>query len=697
MKLEVLIGSISILWPLWASAAPSATGRPPSPAPATASPSGDGARSPLREQPLWDDVQAGALVLYGEDDGPGQLAPQLSQRAELRVTGLVARARVVQSFENQSDDLVHAVYTFPLPETAAVDGLTLSVGERRIVGEIRERAAAQRSFEQASRGGHKASLVEQRRPNVFSTRVANIGPHETVEVELRYQQDVRYDSGTFALEFPATLTPRYAPADAPEALLGLTPPFSIEDGPTLSLELTLDAGFPLQRIESPSHALKVQASGKGGNGPVRVSLAQGEVLADRDVRLEWTAMPDAAPRSALFEERFGGERYALLMLLPPDPGLDPDGRLPRETTFVIDTSGSMSGTSIEQARLSLESGLAALRSVDRFNVIQFDDRASAFFPRPVLATPEHVRRALRHVQQLTADGGTEMLSALDLAFDVAPASEALSQVVFVTDGSVANEADVFRFIEGNLGSRRLFTVGIGSAPNRYFMRSAARLGRGTFTAVSDVHEVGARMQTLWTKLDAPLVRQIDVDFGGDGRAEALPGRVPDLYRGEPLVVVAKLGAAGSHVRVRGQRAGQAFDVQLPLGARFGTGTTGTSGELGIHRLWARRQIETLMDRVILGERQEQIRPQVTALALEHGLLSEYTSLVAVEPARTVAGPGREVAVASAMPAGNAMFGNMPQTATPAPLYLLVGAVSLVSAWAVRPRRRRTPANAPGAH
>lgn len=133
-----------------------------------------------------------------------------------------------------------------------------------------------------------------------------------------------------------------------------------------------------------------------------MSLAQGEVLADRDVRLEWAPTPDGAPRSALFEERFGGERYALLMLLPPDPGLDPDGRLPRETTFIIDTSGSMSGTSIEQARLSLESGLAALHPADRFNVIQFDDSASAFFPRPVPATPEHVQRALRRVRLLEA-------------------------------------------------------------------------------------------------------------------------------------------------------------------------------------------------------------------------------------------------------------------------------------------------------
>jgi Ca-activated chloride channel homolog len=666
MKLEVLIGSISLLWPLWASAAPSPVSGPPLQAPP----------APRTGEAPGDEPRAGALLLYAEEASPARLAPQLSQRVELRVTGLIGRAHVVQSFQNQSDDVVHAVYTFPLPETAAVDGLTLRVGERRIVGEIRERAAAQRSFEQAAERGQKASLIDQQRPNLFSTRLANIGPHETVEVELSYQQEVTYDAGAFALEFPATLTPRYA--TAPEAQAGVTPPFTIEDGPTLSLDVTLDAGVPLQRIASPSHALKVQASAAG---PVHVSLAQGEVLADRDVRLEWAPAPDGAPRSALFEEQLGTERYALLMLLPPDPGLDAEGRLPRETTFIIDTSGSMSGASMQQARLSLESGLAALRPVDRFNVIQFDDTASAFFPRPVPATAEHVREAQRRVRQLDADGGTEMLTALVLAFDVAAASEALSQVVFVTDGSVGNEPEVFRFIEHNLGPRRLFTVGIGAAPNRYFMRGAARLGRGTFTSVSDANEVGARMQALWTKLDAPLVRNVDVDFGGDGRAEVLPARVPDLYRGEPLVVVAKLGAAGPAVRVRGQRAGRAFDAQLPLRSRA------AAGEVGIHRLWARRQIESLMDRVIEGEDEERIRPRVTALALKHRLLSQYTSLVAVDPARSVAGPGQDVAVPNAVPAGNTMFGNMPRTATPGPLYLIVGGLALGAAWWLRPRRR----------
>jgi len=680
-----------MLWPLWASAAPP----PASPAHQRAGARAPGAeREPQKAPPAPGDAHAGELIFYDdEDDDSGWLAPQVSNVVEIQVTGLIARARVAQSFENLSEEVVHATYVFPLPETAAVDGLTLTVGKRRIVGEIREREAAARSFERAKRQGKKASLIEQERPNLFTTQVANIGPHETVKIELSYQQDVRYDSGTFSLEFPSTLTPRYVPEhsqDVPEHSQGSavngTPPVDFDGaGPTLELAVTLDAGMPLQRITSPSHRLTLTQSAT--RAPVRVALEDGEVLADRDFRLEWAPAPSNAPTSAVFEELFGGERYALLMLLPSDARLDPRGRMPRETSFIIDTSGSMSGTSIEQARQALESGLGELLPDDRFNVVEFNSSATRLFDETVPATAQNVQRALRWVRALRADGGTEMLSALDLALAAPPQGGYLSQVVFVTDGSVGNETEVFRFLQGHLERRRLFTVGIGSAPNQYFMRSAARFGRGTFTAIASATEVGSRMNELWDKLSTPLMSQLALAFPGDSQAETWPERVPDLYRGEPLVVVAKLGATTRSVRVEGRRAGEAFTAELPLAVTAGTGAAAARTERGIHRLWARRKIEDLMDRVTLGQSEEELRPQVTALALRHHLLSKYTSLVAVDKLRSVEGPGSDVAVPNALPAGNSMFGNMPQTATPAPTCLLFGAVSLLAAWIVHKRPR----------
>ncbi len=659
-----------------------------------------------------DAAGAGMLLLRSPADDEAWLAPQVENDVELRVTGMIARATVEQTFENPSDEVVEAIYVFPLPETAAVDGLVLDVGSRRIVGEIRERQEARQAFERAKSQGKKASLLEQERPNLFTTSVANIGPGEIVKVELSYQQDVRYDAGHFSLAFPSTLTPRYIPgketfehgfsgagwgaatAQVPDAPR-VTPPIMLQGGPTLEVKVTLDAGFPLKSVTSASHTVDVTPLA-AAPGPVTVTLRHQE-LADRDFLLEWEPRPDSAPRSALFEEEYKGQRYAMLMLLPPDAALDPTGRINREAIFVIDTSGSMSGTSMEQAQQALVTGLGKLQAGDTFNVIEFNSEAQRLFEEPVPVTHENVDKARRWVGRLSADGGTEMLSALQLALGSRSAGERLRQVVFITDGSVGNEGELLQYIQGNLASQRLFTVGIGSAPNQYFMRGAARFGRGTFTNVSDTSEVSSVMNELWSKIDAPVMSDLALSWKNGPKSETWPERLPDLYRGEPLVVLAKLDRGATAAGLVARRSGQEYKTELAFsalpasaapshpGAAGATKATATGrrAEQGLHRLWARRKIEGLMDRMIEGASEQEIRPKVTALAIEHHLMSKYTSLVAVDKTRSVDAPGRSVPVANALPEGNAMFGNLPQTATPGPTCLLTGFVSLTSAWLLR--------------
>jgi Ca-activated chloride channel family protein len=689
-KLHGLFCLALIAWPLAAQAEPRAS----APAAQRAEPAG--ARAERRVFSA-DAAQAGVLLLRGQTDESTWLAPIVSNVVELRVTGMIARAEVKQVFENPSDDVVEAVYVFPLPETAAVDALTLEIGERRIVGEVQEREKAERVFERARQEGKKAALVEQARPNLFSTRVANIGPGETVSVALEYQQDVTYDAGQFSLYFPSTLTPRYLPGSADDAPGGsaersvkqrdaarITPPFVQGDGPSLELTVELDAGFPVAGLISPSHAIDVSGT-PGSAGPLSVNLSRGAELADRDFRLEWRLKPDRAPHVAVFEEEFKGQRFALIMAMPPQPGGEHAPHVPREAVFVIDTSGSMAGTSIEGARRALEGGLDRLRPSDHFNVIEFNSEAHRLFDQAEPASPANLDVARGWVRSLVADGGTEMLPALQLALGTPGRTEQLGQVVFITDGSVGNESELFQFIQDNLHSRRMFTVGIGSAPNHHFMRSAAHFGRGSFTYVADPAEVAAKMGELWRKLDAPAVTDLALRFGGTAPAEIWPERLPDLYRGEPLVILAKLDPNESSATLLGKQLGQNFTRSLELNRAGFSTTPSKRKQRGVHRLWARRKIEGLMDRVIEGTPEEQIRPRVTALALEHHLVSKYTSLVAVDKTRSVDAPGHSVAVANAVPAGNAMFGNLPSTATPGPTCLLLSLLSFTSAWWVRRR------------
>jgi Ca-activated chloride channel homolog len=651
------------------------------------------------------DEGGGMLWVEGEGDEPW-LAPQVSTELDLVVTGMIARARVEQVFENPSDEAVEAVYVFPLPDDAAVDGLIMTVGERRIVGEVREREDAERRYERAANAGKKASLVSQERPNVFTTSVANIGPGELVSVRITYQQGVRYDQGEFSLLFPSTLTPRYNPGgarhgDAGTPLLGaldkgvpgvarsrlpgvsgsrvldaarITPPVLLDgSGPLFDVTVALDAGLPLETIESPSHAIDIDRS---SSGRVAITLSEGPMLADRDFRLRWRPKASAAPSAAVFSEEFAGERYALLMVVPPQASAEGAPSLPRETTFVIDTSGSMAGTSIAQAVASLRTGLAALGPGDSFNVIEFNSSAQRLFDTSRPASRENVARALEWVEGLRADGGTEIQAALQLALAAPGPSDRVQQVVFITDGSVGNEDELFRFIRERLGERRLFTVGIGSAPNRHFMRGAARFGRGAFTEVSSLADVATQLDGLWAKLDAPIMRDVALDWHG-ATPETWPRRAPDLYRGEPLVLLAKLGRDTRGATLTGTLAGQRFTqpVALDRAAR----------ESGIHRLWARRQIEALMDAAVEGRDEASIRASVVPLALRHHLVSKYTSLVAVDARASADGRAPRASVGLALPAGNEMFGQLPQTGTPGPFCLVFGALSFVASVVVQRR------------
>jgi Ca-activated chloride channel family protein len=625
-------------------------------------------------------VTAGALLWRAGDEGLVP-APALDTRVELRVTGMVARAIVHQEFVNPATVWAEGIYVFPLPEDAAVDHLRMRVGDRVIEGVIRERAAAKQAYEAAREQGRRASLVEQERPNIFTTSVANIPPGAAITVEIEYQQVVRYDAGEYRLRFPMVVGPRYIPG-APVSVTGtgwapdtdqvpdasrITP--SVEDpsrGPInpVTLWIELDAGVPLARLESPSHAIQTAPLAAGAT---LVELAQGPVPADRDFELMWQPAAEAAPTVALFAETGVDAMFALLMVMPPAVGtLVPS--VPREVIFVIDNSGSMHGASIEQAKAALTLALGRLQPADSFNVIRFNHTTDAVFGGALPATPLNRSAAARWVAGLRANGGTEMLPALQRALDGRERVERLRQVIFLTDGAVGNEERLFAVIRERLGDSRLFTIGIGSAPNSHFMREAARLGRGTFTFIGNPTEVQDKMLTLFRKLESPALTDLRLELPGGAVAELLPERIPDLYHGEPVVVALKTPVLPPTVMLRGTLGGAPWEQKVTLhAAEPGAG-------LSVH--WGRALIAALLDRRHAGVSEEETRTAVIRVALEHHLVSAYTSLVAVDvtPARPGNAPLGSHAMKTNLPHGweyTAVFG-MGQGATPGPLHVVLG-------------------------
>jgi Ca-activated chloride channel family protein len=417
-----------------------------------------------------------------------------------------------------------------------------------------------------------------------------------------------------------------------------------------------------------------------------VSLS-GQAQADRDFALEWTPARGSEPQAALFTEEWRGEFYSLLVVQPPAEvsAAHAASRLEREIIFVLDTSGSMSGASIQQAKAALALALDRLSPDDRFNVIEFNSQARRLWPESLPAYVEHVEEARRWVEGLEADGGTEILAALLLALDarsdLAGRDEnRLRQVVFVTDGCVGNEDEIFREIRGGLGETRLFTVGIGSAPNAYFLRQAAAAGRGSYTFVGRPEDVRTHMAELLRKLENPVLADVAVVWD-EASSAPIPERVPDLYAGEPLVVVAKLAnPSGATLSGSGQ---QTWSDRVES-ARAVAGK-------GIHAVWARRRIAQLEDSALEGAAADEIRAGIVEVALAHGLVSRHTSLVAVDVTPTASvGPAPARHVPVHLPAGwnGAGFGELPQGATPARLYLICGLGMLIAAsWLAWPRGR----------
>jgi Ca-activated chloride channel homolog len=588
------------------------------------------------------DAKSGSLLLKSED-GYAE-AIRLGIDVDLTVSGPTIRARVTQLFRNPTKDWVEAVYVYPLPPGGAVDTLKMVVGDRVVVGEIKERQQARIIYEQAKRDGQKAALTEQERPNIFTNSVANIGPGETVLVQIEYQEPVHQSGNTFSVRVPMVVAPRYNPAPIiqsvefkPNGGWGVTASDPVPDrdritppvldpaehapvNPT-AITVRLQAGFALGEVKSHHHQVKTE---KVDDASQIIRLAEGVVPADRDFELTWTPAAEKAPAVGLFREHVGEADYLLAYVTPPSVDNATQKPMPREVIFVIDNSGSMGGTSIVQAKASLLYALGRLQPGDRFNVIRFDHTMTVLFPSTVPADATHIGRATSFVSALQAEGGTEMLPAMRAALSDGNREDTsyVRQVVFLTDGAIGNEEQMFETISALRGRSRIFMVGIGSAPNTFLMTRAAELGRGAFTHIGSTEQVEERMRGLFAKLENPAVTGLSAKFS-EAKSDMTPAVLPDVYRGEPLVLATKLDKFSGSVEIKGRIGDRPWSVTLPL-------ANAAEGK-GLSKLWAYRKIaDAEVSRTMRQSTPEETDKAVLVLALEHQLVTRLTSLIAVD-------------------------------------------------------------------
>ena len=596
-----------------------------------------------------NDMKSGGLLFPSKRQGQFVEAPRLATDVKIDISGPIARTIVSQRFENPSEHYVEGIYVFPLPDDAAVDTLKMQIGDRFIEGIIKPRAEARKIYETAKSQGKKASLLEQQRPNIFTNAVANIGPGETVIIQIEYQQMVKQSAGLFSLRFPMVVGPRYSPqpirhtvdfnrnANNPTGWGNLdpvadrekiTPPVldPAENGKInpVTIQVNLAAGFPLGEVKSVYHSMAITSENKSTQ---KLVLKDPDIPADRDFEMTWKAR-GTAPNAALFKQQVRGKDYILAFITPPAIRPQNHAVKNRETIFVIDNSGSMAGQSIIQAKLALSDALLRLSSKDKFNIIRFDNTHELLFPKAVLATAEHIKQARRFVNNLEAEGGTEMLPALQTSLiDIdASQNEHIRQVIFITDGAIGNEQQLFDAIASGRGRSRVFTIGIGSAPNTFFMRRAAEMGRGTFTHIGATNEVKERMSAFFDKLENPVLTGLQAEVRGGELSNVSPDPLPDLYAGEPIVLAAQMKTAGGVLTITGDYGDQPWQVSMQL-------DNAAKGK-GIGKLWARRKIASLEASRSYSRDGKTIDRNIEATALDHHLVSRLTSLVAVDVSRT---------------------------------------------------------------
>jgi Ca-activated chloride channel homolog len=659
----------------------------------------DGALPPVTE---------GSLVFRSPVSGRYELVPLRHTDVQIDVRGLVAAATVTQQYENTSDEPLEAVYVFPLPHDAAVYDMEARIGDRLIKSVIKEREEAKKTYEAARQAGKRAALLEQERPNIFTASLANVMPHDRIEVKIRYVEALPWEDGRVRLTFPMVVGPRYIPGtvatghagtgwavdtDAVPDASRITPPVRNPDsrpGHDIALSVRMEAGTSLGAISSPTHPVQVDRS---ADGSASVRLAGAQTLPNRDFILEMRRADARTPHAAVFlsPHRDGPGAELMVVAFPPSVQKE-DERPPLEMLFLIDVSGSMAGTSIEQARAALLQGLDRLRAGDRFNVVAFDDSFREFRPLPVAATAENLEAGRRFVRGLAPGGGTEMLPALEhlMAMEAEPGF--LRYIVLLTDGCLGNEEEIFASLKRGLGAARLFTVAIGSAPNHHLATRMAEFGRGSFSHIADAAEITGQMGRLLDQIESPVLTELKLEWEGVQVEDVYPSRLPDLFMGRPLVVFGRITAGqGGVLRLEGTARDARFSEELPFALES------SSFHPGITTLWARERLEELLEswRQSGGEEQRaEWRSRIVADAIRYNIVTRFTSLVAVE--QKVVNPGGEAATAAVpteMPAGwqmDKVFGANPAGGT-ADLFLeTLGAVLLtLGLLAIAAGRRRS--------
>ena len=541
------------------------------------------------------------------------------------ISGSISRVVVTQQFENPFTERIEAVYTFPLPQNAAVDDMTMIIGDRTIRGKILPREQAQAVYEGAKARGYTASLLDQERPNIFTQAVANILPGNQVTITISYVETLRYEDGTYEFVFPMVVGPRYIPRNVPDAAR-IAPPVAAAErsGHDISFEISLDAGLIVDNLEAKTHPVDIERP-----GPTRahVRLRGGTTIPNKDFVLRYDVAGKTI-QDAVLTHRSDKGGFFTLMLQPPER-IGADDVTPKELVFVLDTSGSMAGFPIEKAKETMSLALDNLYPDDTFNLITFSGDTRILFDQPVRATKRNLKRAQDFLASTSGYGGTEMMSAIKAALEPSENQSHVRIVCFMTDGFVGNDMQIIAEVQ-KYKNARVFAFGVGSSVNRFLLENMATAGRGEVEYVGLNDDGSAAAKRFHQRVRNPLLTDISIDWGELPVADVYPKRIPDLFGAKPVFLTGRYTAPGSGtIKLKGNMAGNPFtrEIQVSLPETMALHDV-------LAPLWARARIDSVMSEDYLGalrgRMRDELKNTITQLGIEFRLMTQFTSFVAVE-------------------------------------------------------------------
>ncbi len=567
------------------------------------------------------------FLVMSDDPALDQL-PLKSTAADVRVAGVIADVRVTQVYQNEGKKTLEAVYVFPASTRASVYGMKMTIGERTIIAKVREREQARREYEQAKKEGKSASLLEQKRPNVFQMNVANILPGDVIQVELSYTELLVPTKGTYEFVYPTVVGPRYSnlpEATAPKSEEWVQNPYLQEgEAPTygFDIHLSLSGSMPIQQVASSSHKVSVNYESPS-LATVRLDPSE-KSGGNRDFILKYR-LAGGKIESGLLLYKGEKENFFLLMVQPPER-VTAAHIPPREYVFIVDVSGSMRGFPLDISKQLLKDLIGNLRPTDKFNVLLFAGDSRTLSEQSLPATPENIGQAITFMEQQRGGGGTELLPALQHALGM-KGTEGYSRLfVIVTDGYVRVEKAAFDLIRNNLGTANMFAFGIGSSVNRHLIEGMARVGMGEPLVITKPVEAPGKASAFREYIQSPVLTRAKADFGQFDVHDVEPPGIPDVLAERPVIIFGKWrGEAKGKIRLTGLTGDRKYEQTVDVGQ-----SSPMEANAALPYLWARHKIALLSDYGQVQPGDESIKAEVTRLGLTYNLLTAYTSFVAID-------------------------------------------------------------------